>query len=201
MSAETCDGESKMQPMAVPGLAEAQRLYGEPQVCAYDLGDCGDVDRFWEMWERRQAEVVLVLRRPDGRIILQTKAFYPAGTFRLPTGGIRPREDLLAAVRRETQEETGLAAQPLRFLGNLRYRFRRLGVPAERESYVFLLDAGPGALRPQDETEQITAFREVCPAELVGVAAQLAEMVGEWSVWGRFRALVHRFVAGALCDL
>lgn len=189
-----------MHSMAVPGVAEAECLYGEPQVCTYDLGDCGDVDRFWEMWEQRQAEVVLVLRRPNGRVALQTKAFYPAGTFRLPSGGIRPGEDLLAAVRRETQEETGLAAQPLCFLGILRYRFRRLGVPAERESYVFLLDAGPAELRPQDEAEQITASREVPPAELAGVAAQLSAMAGEWRVWGRFRALAHGFVAGVLSD-
>lgn len=189
-----------MQPTPVPGVAEAERLYGRPQVRTYDLGDCGDVDRFWEMWEQRQAEVVLVLQRPTGRIILQTKAFYPAGTFRLPSGGIRPGEDLLAAVRRETWEETGLAAQPVSFLGNLRYRFQRLGVPEERESYVLLLAAGPGELRPQDETEQITAFREVPPAELAGVAAQLAGMAGEWRVWGRFRALAHGFVAGVLPD-
>jgi 8-oxo-dGTP pyrophosphatase MutT (NUDIX family) len=200
MGAETSDGEGVMQPTAVPGVAEAEHLYGPPQVRTYDLGDCGDADRFWEMWKQRQAEVVLVLRRPNGRLILQTKAFYPAGTYRLPTGGIRPGEALLAAVRRETREETGLAAEPVRFLGHLRYRFRRLGAPAERRSYVFLLDAGPGEVRPQDETEQITAFREVSPAELSGVAARLAGMAGEWGVWGRFRALAHEFVAGVLCN-
>ena len=180
------------------GVAEAGRLHGRPVVRTYDLGDCGDEDRFWEMWQARLAEVVLVLRRPDGRIVLQTKSFYPAGTFRLPTGGVRAGEDLLAAVRRETWEETGLQARIVRFLGVLRHHFRRRGVAMERASFVFLLEAGPGRLQPQDGSERISAFREVPPRALESVAGQLESLSGEWAVWGRFRALVHRFVAEAM---
>jgi 8-oxo-dGTP pyrophosphatase MutT (NUDIX family) len=183
---------------AMGGLAEAEHLYGSPAVRTYDLGDCGDQERFWEMWQARQGEVVLVLRRPDGRVILQTKRFYPAGTFRLPTGGIRAGEDLLEAVRRETWEETGLKAQIVRFLGVLRYRFRRRGRPMERASYVFVLSAGTGELQPQDGTEQISAYREVPLRGLEAAARQLEGLPGEWAVWGRFRALVHRFVAEML---
>ena len=182
----------------VPGRPEAERLYGRAEVRTYDLGDWGDRDRFWEMWHNRQAEVVLVLRRPDGRLILQTKAFYPAGTFRLPTGGVKERESLLAAVAREVEEETGLAAQVACFLGILCYRFRRGGRPMQRASCVFLLDAGPGELCPRDRSEQITAFREVPPADLDAVAGRLEQMPGEWAVWGRFRALAHRFVVEAM---
>jgi len=180
---------------ATPGLAEAERLFGHPEVRTYALGACGDLERFWEMWQKRSGEVVLVLRRPDGRLILQTKRFYPPGAFRLPTGGIRAGEDLLAAVRRETLEETGLAARIVRFLGVLRYRFERGGVPMERASYVFLLEAGAGELRPQDEAERISAFREVPVEELATVGERLERLPGEWAVWGRFRALVHRFAA------
>ncbi len=182
----------------VPGLAEAERRYGRPEVRVYDLGDCGDLDRFWEMWEHRQAEVALVIRRPGGLIVLQTKSFYPPDTYRLPTGGIRPGEALLAAVCRELREETGLEADIVRFLGVLHYRFRRGGKPTERSSYVFLMQAGPGELRPQDLTERISAFREVPPRELPAVADRLEQLPGEWAVWGRFRALVHRFVAEAI---
>ena len=180
------------------GVAKAGRLHGWPVVRAYDLGDCGDEDRFWEMWEARLAEVVLVLRRPGGRIVLQTKSFYPAGTFRLPSGGVRAGEDLLAAVRRETWEETGLPACIVRFLGVLRYYFRRRGVAMERASFVFLLEMGPDRLQPQDGSERISAFREVPPRALESVAGQLESLPGEWAVWGCFRALVHRFVAEAM---
>ncbi len=184
--------------VAIAGVAEAERLYGRPVERAYELPDCGDLDRFWEMWESREAEVVLVLRRADGCVLLQTKLFYPPGAYRLPSGGIRADEDVLAAVLRETREETGLPARPVRFLGVLRYRFEHCAQPMERASYVFLLEAGPGRPWPQDEAEQISGFREVPPGELVAVAEQLERLPGEWAVWGRFRALVHRFVAEAM---
>lgn len=182
---------------AVPGLAAAEACCGRPEVREYDLGARGDQERFWEMWEARQAEVVLVIRRPNGRVVLQTKGFYPPGAYRLPTGGIRPQEDLLAAVRREMREETGLEARIVRFLGVLCYRFTRRGEAMTRASYVFLLQAGTEEMRPQDGQERISGFREVPVDELEGVAAHLEGLAGEWAVWGGFRALVHRFVAEA----
>ncbi len=177
------------------GQEEAERLFGCPEVRCIDLGDWGDQERFWDMWKSRQAEVVLVLRRPDGRLVLHTKEFYPPGAYRLLTGGIKAGEPLLAAVERELMEETGLPAHILRFLGILVYRFRRHGQPMERASYVFLLEAGNEALQPLDEAEAITGFDEVPATELPGVAAQLAGLAGEWATWGSFRALVHRCVA------
>lgn len=184
--------------LAALGLAEAERLYGRPAVRRYDLGDCGDLERFWEMWRKRQAEVVLAIGRPGGRLLLQTKAFYPEGTYRLPSGGIEEGEPLLDAVRREMCEETGLEAQVLRFLGVLCYRFRRQGEAQERASYVFLVDGGAGVPASHDEAERISGFCEVPAAELDAVAERLARLPGEWVVWGRFRALAHRFVAEAM---
>lgn len=185
--------------LEMPGVAEAERLYGRPEVRDYELAECGDLDRFWEMWRNRLGEVVLVIRRPDGRVILQSKDFYPPGTYRLPTGGTQAGEDLLAAVRRELVEETGLTdVRITHFLGVLRYHFRRCHQPMTRVSYVFVLEAGPGAMRPQDQTERISDFREVPVAELEAIAGHLEHMQGEWAVWGRFRAIVHRFVAEKL---
>ncbi|HOQ98287.1 MAG TPA: NUDIX hydrolase [Anaerolineae bacterium] len=180
--------------LAVPGLVEAERLYGRPEVRYYDLGDCGDERRFWDMWQKRQGEVVLVIHRSGGRVVLQTKQFYPPGTYRLPSGGIEPGEALLDAVRREMREETGLEARIERFLGALCYRFRRAGRAEERASYVFLLGGGAQPLASHDAAERISGFREVPSEELSAVAAQLESLPGEWAVWGRFRALVHRFV-------
>ena len=183
---------------AVPGLAEAERRYGHPEVRSYDLDDWGDLERFWQMWRRRRAEVVLVILRHDGRVVLQTKRFYPPGAFRLPSGSLQEGEHLLAGVRRELSEETGLEASVVRLLGILRYHFRRGGEPMERASYVLLVDGGAAPLSPRDESEGITAFREVAMSELPAVAESLERLPGEWAVWGQFRALAHRFVAEAV---
>ncbi|MCS7179708.1 MAG: NUDIX domain-containing protein, partial [Anaerolineae bacterium] len=49
----------------------------------------------------REGEVVLLLRRADGSLLLHTKTFYPDGVYRLPSGGIRRGEKVLAAAARE----------------------------------------------------------------------------------------------------
>jgi len=184
----------KNECLSAAGLAEAEQRYGRPEVRRFDLGDVGDEERFWEMWRARRAEVVLVIRRAGGRVLLQTKSFYPEGTYRLPTGGVREGEPLLDAVRREMLEETGLEAEIVRFLGVLCYDFRRGGQAQQRASYVFLLDNRTGLPAPCDEAERISGFREVSLPELALVSQQLEQIPGEWAVWGRFRALAHRFV-------
>ena len=182
----------------VPGLHEAEALYGPALRREYDLGDAGDDARFWEVWHRRQAEVVLVMLRPDGRLVLQTKAIYPPGAFRIPTGGICQDEPLLDALTRELREETGQQARVRRLLGVLCYHFRRGGVAHDRQSYVFLLDIGSEPLRPEDGEEEISAYREIRLSDLPQAAANLESTRGDWAVWGRFRALVHWFVAEAV---
>jgi hypothetical protein len=57
----------------------------------------------------RRGEVVLIVQKPDDRILLHTKPFYPAGVFRLPTGGLKPEESINDGLVRELYEETGLA--------------------------------------------------------------------------------------------
>ncbi len=191
----------KSECLSAAGLVEAERRYGRPEVRRYELGDVGDQERFWEMWRARRAEVVLVIRRAGGRVLLQTKSFYPEGTWRLPSGGVHGGEPLSDAVRRETLEETGLEAEVVRFLGVLCYHFRRHGQPQERASYVFLLENGAGRPAPKDEAERISGFREVGLPELAAVSRQLEEMPGAWAVWGRFRALAHRFVEEVMRDV
>ncbi len=66
---------------------------------------------------RCNGEVVLAIRRPDGRLLLHTKPFYPPRTWRLPSGGTRPQEGLEEAACRELGEETGLPACLERLLG------------------------------------------------------------------------------------
>jgi 8-oxo-dGTP pyrophosphatase MutT (NUDIX family) len=161
-----------------------------------------EMDDELSMWAEsargRDGEVVLVLRRPDGRVLLHTKHFYPADTWRLPSGGVEPGESPQAAARREIAEETGLPPHMERLLGILTYEMQRAGERIPFGSYVFLVDVEGGRPAPRDAGEEISGFRWVLPEELEGVSAQLCGLARPWAGWGTFRSLPHSFVAGLL---
>jgi 8-oxo-dGTP diphosphatase len=180
-----------------PGEIEALvARYGPPERRHFAL-ELGEEE--FEYWQKkstgRRGEVVLVIRRPNGRVLLHTKGFYPPGVYRLPSGGVRWGEEVLSAVHRETREETGLDVEVERFLGFIEYEFRHAGQVLPFVSYIFVIREIGGQLAPQDVDEEITAFREVPPEELEEVAWELEALGGEWRDWGRFRALAHRLVS------
>ncbi len=155
----------------------------------------------------RVAEVVFAIRRPNGLLLLQTKSFYPAGVYRLPSGSVMAGEPVLAALRREVAEETSLQTDLLRWLAVITYDIVAPdGGKAERAagtftSYVFLLQETGGELFAADEDEDVAGFREIEARELPGVAAGLEALaespdstLRSWGDWGRFRAIVHRVV-------
>ena len=152
----------------------------------------------------RVGEVCMVIRRPNGKLLLSIKSIYPRGAHRLPTGGVGIGEPIFAAVFRETQEETGLSVRLRRFLALISY-----SVPEEREpvfhTFAFLLEETGGTLGAQDPSELIEEYIEIDPAELPQVAERLEALpesdrgrVGSWRDWGKFRAIVHRTVHEAL---
>jgi len=137
----------------------------------------------------RMGEVVLLLRRLDGHLLLHTKTFYPADIYRLPSGGIQPSEPVLEAARRELAEETGLSA-PLHPLGLMTYvlalGWRRLFF----HSWLVLADV-EGEPAVVDSGERIVGFRWVEPAALRQIAENLRALPGDWHSWGSFRAAAH----------
>ena len=153
----------------------------------------------------RFAEVCMVVRRPDGNLLLSIKTFYPRGAYRLPTGGIDRDEPIFEALLRETHEETGLAPEPRRFLAALTYRDGPSG-PAVFHTFAFLLEDLTGAaVRSLDEHEQIESYIEEPLTELPRIADRLdripadgAPGIPNWDAWGRFRAHAHRAVHEAL---
>jgi len=174
--------------------------FGAPIVRAVPLDDIafdpvGNPARF--------AEVCMVVRRPSGTLLLSTKTFYPPGAHRLPTGGIDAGEAILAAVLRETREETGLTVELERFLAAITY-LAGPGGPPVFHTFAFLLDERGGTLGPLDLHEQISEYVEIRPQELPAVADRLAGIPDDavpgatWSAWGKFRSVVHRIVAEAL---
>lgn len=139
-------------------------------------------------------EVVLVVPRPGEKALLHTKSFYPAETYRLPTGRMHPGEEPDAAFAREYREELGGVGEIDRRFGVVVYTLVSDAGSAEFRSYVYLTRELVGEPHPQDGDEEITGFIDVPFDELPTVAESLRNLPGDWRDWGRFRAVVHDFV-------
>jgi len=144
----------------------------------------------------RQSEVAMAIRRPSGGVLLQTKAFYPPGTFRLPTGGIKDGEDVEHALLREVHEESNLDVEIDRLVAVIDH----VALEAKRpfRSYLFLLREVGGTLKVNDRDEQISGWDERDVAGLARAAAELRDLDGTWRRWGQFRAIALDVLTGAL---
>ena len=185
-------------------VAELAARYGEPRRVDATIHD-GFFDPIHN--PDRVGEVCMVVRRPNGKVLLSIKTFYPRGAYRLLTGGIHHGEGILDALLRETAEETGLETEVRRFLAVIAYRSRSSAEsPPIFRTFAFLLDEVSGKLEARDNEERIEDYVEVEPSELPAVADRLehvastrsADIGGDWADWGRFRAVVHRVVHDAL---
>ncbi len=160
----------------------------------------------------RRAEICYVMHRgnPADGVLLHIKTIYPDGAFRLPTGGIHQGDSVLDTLGREIFEETGLKIGEAvnrvhveRLLGVISYRFRHRDLgEIDFATYPFLVQMPDGAeLDPQDPEEMIAGWRWQAVRELDSVADYLENVVDidpVWRDWGIYRALIHRFVAGAI---
>ena len=150
----------------------------------------------------------MVVRRPNGKLLVAIKTFYPPGAFRLLTGGICHGEKILDALLRETAEETGLRVAVRRFLAVVTYQYQQAEAQkaAGFITFAFLLDEVGGTLACADPDERLASFREIDVEELPALADFLdslaampsEEIGGRWRDWGRFRAVIHRAVWQAL---
>jgi 8-oxo-dGTP pyrophosphatase MutT (NUDIX family) len=138
----------------------------------------------------REGEVVLLLRQPEGTILLHAKSTYPEGVYRLPSGGIRRAEGVIEAAQREALEETGLQFKVARPLGFLTYRLRE-----GRRRLFFHSWLVEGEVEddpfPQDVEERIVGYHWIPLDMLAEVAAALRSLPPGWDEWGKYRALAH----------
>jgi 8-oxo-dGTP pyrophosphatase MutT (NUDIX family) len=161
----------------------------------------------------RRAEICYIMHRgdPAAGLLLHIKTFYPAGAYRLPTGGIHRGERVLDTLAREVYEETGLTlgdgpgqVRIQRCLGVVAYALihRSAAQVFPFATYHFLLQApADSEPMPVDPDEQIGGWLWRPAAALHEIADRLAsvgETAPEWGDWGRYRALSHRFVASVL---
>ena len=134
----------------------------------------------------------MVIERTRGWVLLQTKAHYPPGIFRLPTGTIHARETADAAMLRELHEEANLVPGEFRRICRVEYE-----IDGGRKDFftdVYLIEAPRGELRPNDAAEDINAWREAMLSELTSVAADLRRLDPPWQGWGIFRSVLHDLV-------
>jgi ADP-ribose pyrophosphatase YjhB (NUDIX family) len=138
----------------------------------------------------------MAIRRPSGVILLQTKAFYPPDTFRLPTGGIKVGEDVEHALLREVHEESNLQVEIDRPVAVIEHTTAegRVGF----RSYLFLVCETAGELKVNDPDEQISGWDERDVEGLRAASAQLRTLGGTWQRWGQFRALALDVLVNAL---
>lgn len=148
----------------------------------------------------RSEEVVMVVPRSGGKILLHTKAFYPEGAYRLPTGKMKPSEDPDDAFHREFQEELGQPGTIDRKLGLLSCRLKSDEDSFEFVSHIYLAKELQADPRPDSDDEQITDFLDVSVENLHDIAEKLRNLTGKWADWGRFRAVAHEFVADELTN-
>ncbi|MDQ2952202.1 MAG: NUDIX hydrolase [Chloroflexota bacterium] len=183
-------------------LTELAERFGAPLTI-----DATIDDRFDDPIRRKDrfGEVCMVIRRPNGKLLLSIKTFYPRGAYRLPTGGIEDGERVYDALLREGHEETGLELMVERFLARISYRGSSGAAPLFH-TFAFLLRETGGTLGAIDTGEQIEDWREVETTELPAVADFLEHLAssgtrsigGSWSAWGKFRAIAHRIIHEAL---
>jgi 8-oxo-dGTP pyrophosphatase MutT (NUDIX family) len=147
---------------------------------------------------RRRAEVILVLPRPGGLLLVHTKSTYPKGINRLPGGGVDRDEAVEIAARREAFEETGLQVVPARLLGVIENTFNLDGHKLSYPSYIIMMEPTTAMPSVQDLDEQISGFSEFPPQDLPALANQLNALPADWQPWGQFRAAPHALVAEAL---
>ncbi len=159
----------------------------------------GTLGDWIEKIREKPGEVAMVFLRPGGKVLLNTKDFYPPGTYRLPTGSMHHGETPEEALVREVREETGFRVSDWRKLGAIHWVFKHDSGTAEYYSHVFLIPETTEQPTVQDPDEQITDYREVPVCDLHEVGENLMNMPGRWHDWGVFRGLVHLFVHKKLC--
>lgn len=154
---------------------------------------------------KRVAEVVFAIVRPNGRLLLHTKAYYPPAAWRLPSGSMVRGEGIEQALWREVAEETSLRAEIVRFVAVIDHEIVTLAARHTFRSFLFLLRETGGELKAADAGEEVAAFREIAPADLPAAADALEGLgadpdpaVSAWGDWGRYRAVAHRTLWEAL---
>ena len=197
----------------MPGAEDLGALVDAAEVASLERGGLGVRQHvslefsasefaFWQekvaVQRERRGEVLLLVERSDGDLLLHTKDHYPDGGWRLLSGGIRYDEEVLEALAREIHEETGVTGADFTYLGMLGYDLRHRRNQLAFASYLFHVPIGDAQPEVTDPDEAISGFRWVGPERLGDVAERLRTVEPPWRDWGSFRAVGHDFARHCL---
>jgi len=103
-----------------------------------------------------------VIRRNDKFLLLErVPSDFMGGLIELPSGTVDAGEDLLSALTREVQEETGLAVNSvLAYLGSFDYTS---GSGKKTRQFNFLVETAPGEVKLEPNEHQ--AYHLVAPSD------------------------------------
>jgi ADP-ribose pyrophosphatase YjhB (NUDIX family) len=175
-------------------IAGLSLLYGKPVVKDVEVDADEYLFRSREARSRRKrGEVVMVIEKTDGQVLLHRKGWYERGVYRLLSGGIDIGETVEETLHRELHEETGLRMGSSRFLGLLSCKLLYKSDSIRFDSYVFHIQNPQGQIRIPSTPEDISDFIEVPITELPTVAENLRSIIVPRSGWGRWRAIAHDF--------
>ncbi|MCC7163958.1 MAG: NUDIX hydrolase [Anaerolineae bacterium] len=176
-------------------LDKLRRRFGEFERVSFEFRSISPHFGAWvQKLTKRRGEIILVVPRGKGRVLLHTKPHYPDSVFRLPTGGIHPRETALDAAQREGFEEIGFKPKKLELLGVLDNVFWLPDQKLVYPSFVFQTEKYTGEPSPTDPDEEISGFRDADMLELETMAILMTSLPAAWKDWGRFRAAPHTWL-------
>jgi ADP-ribose pyrophosphatase YjhB (NUDIX family) len=172
-------------------VREAVRLFGAPAEAEFRvITPAAEIAFIRGTQKRGRAHDVTLLIRDGERIAVIAKHNYPAGVFRLPSGGLDPGETIESGARREAREETGLEVLPTRYLLRSRVRFVAPD-PADSidwTTHVLEAQVRGGVLDPLDRVE-VREAAWVTRDELLG---PIRERLVAWKEGGiQYRWRLH----------
>lgn len=182
-------------------LLELNEKYGPVDFYHAELAlgdDYFRAQQFIRQYKRnRRGEVVLIIRNRQKRILLHTKPFYPDNIYRLPTGGVKEDEPVIASLYREIKEETSFYPRFIHLSAIVLYTLSNRQSQLPLNSYIFEIE--PNGEHPVviDAAEEISGF-EWAPISLFPLIINKLENLQpqRWGDWGRFRAVAHRVFSG-----
>lgn len=146
----------------------------------------------------RRGEVVFAVIRKNGRVVMTRCKNYPHNIYRIPTGGLKYGEDIIAALHREIKEELGITAEVVKFGGVVQSVLTYGDSSCDFYSYVFILREKSGNILVDAMDDEISEIKEVNLKELNAAVESLNEIKNTWKEWGKFRYITSKYVYNLL---